>query len=178
MSFFPFPIHPLVLFSFLHSLSLSGHPFFTHYFDSQWLLSSTASFMCSETLLSLPTIASQHLEKWLAAKRSSMNCHSSVAKSSLTLQPWGLQHARIPSPPLSLGFCSNSCPLSQWCYPTISSSATPFFFFLPLIFPSIRVFSSELSLHIRWPQYWSLSFSISSSSEYPVLISFQWISAK
>ena len=129
MSFFPFPIHPLVLFSFLHSLSLSGHPFFTHYFDSQWLLSSTASFMCSETLLSLPTIASQHLEKWLAAKRSSMNCHSSVAKSSLTLQPWGLQHARIPSPPLSLGFCSNSCPLSKWCYPTISSSATPFFFF-------------------------------------------------
>ena len=85
MSFFPFPIHPLNLFSFLHSLSLSRHTFFTHCFDSQWLLSSTTSSMCSETSLSLPTIASQHLKKWLAAKRSSMNCHSSVAKSSLTL---------------------------------------------------------------------------------------------
>ena len=85
MSFFPFPIHPLILFSFLHSLSLSRHTFFTHCFDSQWLLSSTTSSMCSETSLSLPTFASQHLKKWLAAKRSSMNCHSSVAKSSLTL---------------------------------------------------------------------------------------------
>ena len=38
--------------------------------------------------------------------------------------------------------------------------------FLPSIFPSIRVFSNELALHIRWPKYWSFSFSISSSNEY------------
>ena len=38
----------------------------------------------------------------------------------------GLQHARLPSPSLSPGVCSNSCPLSQWCHPTISSSVTPF----------------------------------------------------
>ena len=44
---------------------------------------------------------------------------------------------------------------------------------LPLIFPSIRVFSNELDLHIRWPKYWSFSFSISSSNEYPGLISFR-----
>ena len=44
---------------------------------------------------------------------------------------------------------------------------------LPSIFPSIRVFSSELALHIRWPKYWSFSFSISLSSEYSGLISFQ-----
>ena len=44
---------------------------------------------------------------------------------------------------------------------------------LPSIFPSIRVFSSESFLHIRWPKYWSFSFSISPSSEYSVLISFR-----
>ena len=44
---------------------------------------------------------------------------------------------------------------------------------LPLIFPSIRVFSSESVLPIRWPKYWSFSFSISPSSEYPGLIFFR-----
>ena len=49
---------------------------------------------------------------------------------------------------------------------------------LPSIFPSIRVFSSESVLHIRWPKYWSFSFSISPSNEYSELISFRmdWIS--
>ena len=46
-------------------------------------------------------------------------------------------------------------------------------FFLPSIFPSIRVFSNESVLHIRWPQYWSFSLSISPSSEYSGLISFR-----
>ena len=41
---------------------------------------------------------------------------------------------------------------------------------LPSIFPSIRVFSNESALHIRWPKYWSLSFSISPSNEHPGLI--------
>jgi len=44
---------------------------------------------------------------------------------------------------------------------------------LPSIFPSIRVFSSESALHIRWPKYWSFSFSISPSNEYAGLISFR-----
>ena len=44
---------------------------------------------------------------------------------------------------------------------------------LPSVFPSIRVFSNESALHIRWPKYWSFSFSISSSNEYPGLISFR-----
>ena len=43
---------------------------------------------------------------------------------------------------------------------------------LPPIFPSIRVFSNESALHIRWPKYWSFSFSINPSSEHPGLISF------
>ena len=50
------------------------------------------------------------------------------------------------------------------CYPLL---------LLPSIFPSIRVFSNELALHIRWPKYWSFSFSISPSSEYSGLISFR-----
>ena len=44
---------------------------------------------------------------------------------------------------------------------------------LPSIFPSIRVFSNESALHMRWPKYWSFSFSISPSSEHPGLISFR-----
>ena len=44
---------------------------------------------------------------------------------------------------------------------------------LPSIFPSIRVFSNESALHIRWPKYWSFSFSISLSNEYSGLISFR-----
>ena len=50
------------------------------------------------------------------------------------------------------------------CYPL---------FLLPLIFSSIRVFSKESTLHIRWPKYWSFSFSISTSNEYSGLISFR-----
>ena len=43
-----------------------------------------------------------------------------------SLQPHGLQHTRLPCPSLSPRVCSNSCPLSQWCHPIISSSVTPF----------------------------------------------------
>ena len=46
-------------------------------------------------------------------------------------------------------------------------------FLLPSVFPSIRIFSSESALCIRWPKYWSLSFSISPSNEYSELISFR-----
>ena len=44
---------------------------------------------------------------------------------------------------------------------------------LPSIFPSIRVFSNQSALHIRWPKYWSFSFSISPSNKHPGLISFR-----
>ena len=47
------------------------------------------------------------------------------------------------------------------------------FLLLPSIFPSIRVFSNESVLHIRWPKYWSFSFSISLSNKYPGLIPFR-----
>ena len=89
-----------------------------------------------------------------------------------TLWPHGLQHARLPCPSPSARACSNSCPLSRWCHLTISSSVVPFSSCLQP-FPSIRVFSNESALHIKWPKYWSFSFSISLSNEYPGLISFR-----
>ena len=85
--------------------------------------------------------------------------------------PWTLQHARLPCPSLSPGVYSQSHPLSQWCHPTISSCHR--LLFLPSIFPSIRIFSKESALHIRWPKAWSFSFSISPSNEYSGLISFR-----
>ena len=88
-----------------------------------------------------------------------------------SLWPQGLQHTRFPCPSPTPGACSNSCLLSQWCHPTISSSIIPFSFCLH--FPSIRVFSNELVLRITWPKYWSFSFSISPSNEYSGLTSFK-----
>ena len=84
------------------------------------------------------------------------------------LETHGLQHTRLPCPPTTPRACSNSCPWSRWCYPTILS-----LLLLPSVFPSIRVFSNELVLRIRWPKYWSFSFSISPSCEYSGLISFR-----
>ena len=59
---------------------------------------------------------------WSKSWRPGESC--SVVSDSL--RPHGRQHARLPCPSLSPRVCSNSCPLSQWCYPTISSSVTPF----------------------------------------------------
>ena len=91
---------------------------------------------------------------------------------SNTLQTHELQHARTPCPSQSPGIYPNSCPLSQWCHPTKSSSVIPFSSCL-LIFPNIRVFSNQSALCIRWPEYWSFTFNISLSNEHPGLISFR-----
>ena len=88
------------------------------------------------------------------------------------LRSHGLQHARPPCPQPTPGVLSNSCPLSRWCHPTIPSSVVPFSS-CPTIPLSIRVFSSESALHIRWPKYWSFSFNVSPSNEHPGLISFR-----
>ena len=89
-----------------------------------------------------------------------------------SLLPHGLQHTRPPCPSPTPGVCSNSCPLSQWCHPTISSSIVPFSSHLQSFPTSRKVFSNESALHIRWPKFWSFSFSISPSNEHPGLISF------
>ena len=84
----------------------------------------------------------------------------------------GLEHSRLPCSSPSPRACSNSCPLSRWYHPTISSSVICFSSSLQ-VFPSIKVISNELALHIRWPKYWSFIFSISPSDEYSGLISFR-----
>ena len=88
--------------------------------------------------------------------------------SSSCLQPHGLQHARLPCPSQSLlKFMSTELVMPSnhliLCHPLL---------LVPSIFPSIKVFPSESVLPIRWPQYWSFSFSISPSNEYSGLISF------
>ena len=90
---------------------------------------------------------------------------------SNSLQPQGLQHARPPYSSPTPWACSNSCSLSWWCHPTISSSVVPFST-CPRSFPASGSFQ-ESALSIRWPNYWSFSFSISTSSEYSGLISFR-----
>ena len=62
--------------------------------------------------------------------------HSVVSDA---LRPHELQHARLPSPSPALGDCPNSCPLSRWCHPTISSSGVPFSS-CPQSFPASRSF--------------------------------------
>ena len=88
-----------------------------------------------------------------------------------SLRPHGLQHTRPPCPSPTPGVCSDSRPLSQWCHPTISSSIVPFSSCLQS-FPASGSFQMS-ALCIRWPKYWSFSFSISPSSEHPGLISFK-----
>ena len=88
------------------------------------------------------------------------------------LWPHGLQHARFPCPSLFPRACSNSCPFNWWCHTTISSTVVPFFCCLQS-FPALGFFPSESVLHIRWPKYWSFSFSISPSNEYSGFISFR-----
>ena len=86
------------------------------------------------------------------------------------LWPHGLQHARLPCPSPFPRACLDSCPLSQWCHPTISSSVIPFSSCLQS-FPASGSFPVMLALRIRWPKYWS--FSISPSNEHLGLISFR-----
>ena len=96
---------------------------------------------------------------------------SSVSQSVMSdsLWPHGLQHARPPCPSPTPRVYSNSCPLSRWCHPTISSSVVPFSSCLQS-FPASGS-SNESVLGIRWPKYWC--FSISPSNEYSGLISFR-----
>ena len=79
-----------------------------------------------------------------------MKAHLSFRCSvvSYSLQPHGLQHTRLPCPSPSPGVCSNSCPLSQWCHPTIWSSVVPFSFCFQSFpasgsFPMSRLFASD-----------------------------------
>ena len=89
---------------------------------------------------------------------------------SYSLWPHGLQLIRHPCPSPTPGACSNS---SIKLMPSNLLILGHPLLLLPSIFPRIRLFSNESVLHIRWPKYWSFSFSISPSNEYSGLISFR-----
>ena len=112
---------------------------------------------------------SQHCEP------ADLLCFSSVQFShsveSDSLWPHEPQHTRPPCPLPTPRAYSSSCPLSRWCHPTVSSSVVPFS--SRPVFPSIRVFSNESALLIRWPKYWSFTFNSSPPNEHPVVISFR-----
>ena len=114
--------------------------------------------------------------EFLRCRLSVSSVQFSCSVVSDSLWPHGLQHARLPCPSPTPRACSNSCPSSRWCHPTISSSVVPFSSCLQS-FPASggKIFSKffESVLCIRWPKYWSFSFSISPSNEYSWLISFR-----
>ena len=94
-----------------------------------------------------------------------------VPKSHPNRQHWRLQHVRLPCPSQSPIVCSDWCPeLVMLSNHLILSSRL---LLLPSIFPSIRIFTNELALCIKWPKSWSFSFSISPSDEYSGKISFR-----
>ena len=115
-------------------------------------------------------IMTRQLFKVFINRISSVQFSHSVVSDSL--RPHGLQHARPPCPSPTPGVYSKLMSIE---------SVMPFnhlilchsLLLLPSIFPSIRVFSNELVLCLRWPKYWSFSFSISPSNEYSRLISFR-----
>ena len=90
-------------------------------------------------------VVSDSVTPWMAAHQASLSITNSLSLLRLT-------SIELVMPSNNLILC---CPL----------------LFLPSVFPSIRVFSSESALHIRWPKYWSFSFSISPFNEYSGLIS-------
>ena len=96
----------------------------------------------------------------------------SVAQSCPTLWPHGLQNTRPPCPSPTLRACSNSCPLSQWFHPTISSSVTPSPPGLSLS-QHQGLFQWVRSSHQVAKKHWSFKFRISPSSEYSGLICFR-----
>ena len=90
-----------------------------------------------------------------------------------SLQSHGLKHTRLSYPLLSPRTCSDSCPLSQWCHPTISSSVV-LLLLLPSIFPCLRVFSNEALFALSGQSIGtSASASVFPMSEYSGLISFR-----
>ena len=108
---------------------------------------------------------------------SSVQFSRSVVPDSL--RPHESQHARLPCPSPTPGVHPDSHPSSQWCHPAISSSVVPFSS-CPQSLPA-SVFSNESTLRMRWPKYWSFSFSIIPSKEqhcnwpeFSLLMYFMW----
>ena len=115
----------------------------------------------------------QRMEEWSDPEGHTSSVQFGCSVFSNSLWPHGLQYTRLPCLSPAPWACSNACPSSWWYHPTILSYLCHPLLLLPSIFPSIRVTSNKSVLHIRWPKYWSFSFSISPCNEYSGLISFR-----
>ena len=129
----------------------------------------TIQEVMKENHVPFPQSTSLILSVYIQPQYSSIQFSRSVVADSLQLHE--SRHSRPPCLSPNPRVYSNSCPSSQWyhhhlilCHPLL---------LLPPIPPSIRVFSNESTLHMRWPKYWSFSFSISPSNKHPGLISFR-----
>ena len=105
------------------------------------------NIICHSVQFSL-SVVSNFVTPWIAARQDSL----SITNSWSSLRLMSIESVVMPSSHLIL------------CRPLL---------LLPPIPPSVRVFSNESTLHMRWPKYWSFSFSISPSKEHPTLISFK-----
>ena len=118
--------------------------------------------------------ATTAIKGWARTRRP---CDSAAVQSLSRAQLFPTPRTAAPRAPLSFTLSQSLLKLMSIELVMPSNHLTLWrpLLLLPSIFPSIRVFSNELALHIRWPKYWSFSFSISSSSEYSGLISFRLI---
>ena len=152
---------------------LLGHP------DAMDMLSRKQSCVCHQDQQPLGTWDHSPSEQPLTLQPlregtfSLLHCQSvqSLSRVWLFSTPRAA-NARLPCPSPTPGACSKSCPSSQWCHPTISSSVTPYSSHLQS-FPASGSFPMSQLFRIRWPKYWRFSFSINPSSEYSRLISFR-----
>ena len=148
------------MFQVLHSMVSLG---FNSAINSSVLIDLKLDWL---EIVSLPStqVYSSCLNTWTPkGERSSVQ---SLSRVRCFGTPWTAAHQA------SLSITNCQSPLCQWCHPT-NLILCHLLLLLPSIFPSIRVFSNESALRIRWPKDWSSSFIISPSSEHPGLISFR-----
>ena len=124
----------------------------------------------SESMVRLPIISvifsffHQRLNSFLSTGLLSPSVQFSHSVVSDSLRPHELQHTRPPCPSPTPGIHSDSHPSSWRCHPAISSSVVPFS--CPQSLPASESFPMS-QLHMRWPKYWSFSFSMIPSKEHP-----------
>ena len=153
---------------FVHCTGLSGIKYlisFMHCMHTLFLKRKIA-FHWPEELYCISLVTN----RWhIFVSMQSSSYSVQLTRVQLFATPWITACQACPSP--TPGVYPNSCPLSRWCHPTISSSVVPFSSCLQS-FPA-SVFSNDSAVHIRWPKYWSFSLNISASNEHPGLISFR-----
>ena len=154
----------------LLSYSSPYHVFIPFSFSNGNCFSHTAEYIYV-THMNILTKISKSMEILPQNSRLTRNHTMSLYVVSDSLQPHGMQHARLPCSSLSISLSLLKLMSTEPVMPSNHLILCHFFLFLTSIFPSIRVFSNELADPIRWPKYWA--FSISPSNKYAGLISFR-----